>query len=142
MVEKIDNHSLASLISILVSIVFYLQIILTIKDKDKEIDVITLIYTFLTLYTLYGSITVQYNKLINKEYKYLPLMTFLFVDTVMTILLTVFVFYDFSKMSKLRYMEHPYYKYMLYISYIMLVLNIIYFVYILFNLFKGESIEV
>ncbi len=142
MIEKIDNHSLVSLISILVSITFYLQIVLTIKDKDKEIDIVTIAYTFLTLYTLYGSITVQYNKLINKEYKYLPLILFLFIDTIMTILLTIFVFYDFSKMSKLRYMEHPYYKYMLYISYTMLVLNIIYLIYVLFNLFKGESNEI
>lgn len=138
MIEKIDNHSLATLVSIFVSVAFYFQVILTIKNKNNTMDMITLVFTFLTLYTLYNDFHTQYNKVKEKDYRYVLLIVLIAADVIMTVLLTVFLFKDFSKMSLARYQDNPYYKYMLYASYTMLVFNFLYLLYVIYRIIKNN----
>ena len=133
MIEKLDNHSLSAIVSIFVSIAFYFQVILTIKNKNNKLDMVTLVFTFLTLYTLYEDFNTQYNKVQEKDYKYVLLIGLIIADVVMTIMLTVFLFKDHSKMSLSRYQDNPYYKYMLYASYAMLLFNFLYLIYVVYK---------
>ena len=112
---------LNTIINILISLAFYLQIIVTIQDKNKHPDIISFMLLFITLYTLIA-------ELYNKN------TIILYADIFMTIVLMVFLYYDFSKMSIETYNNHPYYKFLKYASYFMICINVVYLFYIIFSM--------
>lgn len=136
---ELTNFYLSSIVNSLVSLSFYVNVILTIRDKNKEHDIINLLYTFLTLYTLSSEIVSNYNKINEDKIQYIPILILLIIDIIMTIILTVFVHMDFSKMTLLRYYDHPYYKIMLYITYFMIVVNITLLFYSLYKVYKSQD---